>query len=143
MISRVIGFTAFGVSICAHAAQIEIGPGVCETLVNYVEPPGVEYQPGIDADGNAVPPADVAGTPPLRFPQHIVIPVSDYLAGRLAGTSAATGTAAATSGVVQPQALLGTITVDGTHLAFNGQPLNPDVDGDLGKLCEKALQGGR
>ncbi len=130
---RVLALIALSLPLAAHAAEIEIGPGVCETLVNYVEPPGVEYQPGIDAGGHPVAPADVAGTPSLKYPPRIVVPVSDYLAGRLSGTAA--------SGVVQPQALLGTVTVEGSHLTFNGQPLNANVDGDLGILCEKALQG--
>ncbi len=130
------------VSTQVGAAEIEIGPGVCETLVNYIEPPGVEYQPGVDASGNPVAPADAGGTPTLKFPQHIVIPITDYLAGRLQGSSATGSTAAPSSGLVQPQVLLGMVTLDGTHLAFNGQPLNSDIDGDLGELCQKALKGG-
>jgi hypothetical protein len=93
----------------------------------------------------------VGGTPQVKLPQHIVIPITDYLASRLQGASgtatpgaAATGNTAASAapgGIVQPQVLLGTVTLDGTHLAFNGQALNSDVDGELGELCQKALKG--
>jgi hypothetical protein len=108
--------------------EIEIDAGACDTLVNYAEPPGVEYQPGVDASGNPVAPADIGGTPQLKPPQRIVVPITDYLAARLGGAA----------GTLSPQIPIGTVTLEGTQLMFNGQPISTDVDGELGALCRKA-----
>jgi hypothetical protein len=129
--------------LSAHAAQIEIGPGVCDTLTNYIEPPGVEYQSGIDGNGDPVVPPELGGQPSIKFPDHFVIGITDDLSSRL--TAGATGTTPAIQtpvGVVNPQALLGTITVDHGRLAFNGQPIGETVDGDLALLCQKARRSG-
>ncbi len=126
-----------GAGMARAATTIEVGPGVCDTLVNYVPEPGVEYQPGVDASGNPVVPADVGERPPLKFPTHFVIPITEYLAARLTN-GGQTG-----QGTLSPQAMLGTVTVDNGHLAFNGQPIGDDVDGELAQLCQKARAGVR
>jgi hypothetical protein len=135
---KLLRASVFFILLCppAYAAEIEVGPGVCDTLVQYVPDPGVNYQPGVDAGGNPVVPADVGGGQQIQFPKHFTIAVTDQLAATLANNGGAT----TPSGVVAPQAFFGTITVDGDHLAFNGQPLGNNVDGPLLELCQKARQ---
>ncbi len=116
--------------------RLEVGPGVCDHLVNYVEPPGVEYQPGVDANGNPVESADVGGTKPLKMPTKFTIPITDYLYGQLAASSGVATQPA--NGVLSPQLLVGVVTYDNGQLSFNGQPLGGDPDGALGQLCRKA-----
>jgi hypothetical protein len=135
----------FGISCrLATAAQITITPAACDQLVNYIEPPGVEYQPGIDANGDPVAPADLGNRPRIKPPTHIVVPITQYLAGRLtntqAGATTQTGTAqtnTTASSVLQPQINIGTVEVTNGQVTFNGQPIGDDVDGDLGVLCRK------
>lgn len=110
----------------ATAASITVSPDACRMVSRYVEPPGVEYQPGVDVHGNAVAPADLPGsatvTPPTQF--HINITVD--LAQRFGIPPSA---------LYDPQAVVGVVEVDGNHLTFNGQPLNDDQMQGLAPLC--------
>ncbi len=99
---------------------------------NYVEPPGVEYRPGVDAAGNAVAQADIS--PPLRLPDRFIIPITQQLYTRLAASSGA----AATSAPVYSQALLGVVAYDHGTLTFNGQPLDADGENAVSAICGQA-----
>ena len=118
-------------AIPAHATTIEITPDACNQLANYQEPAGVEYQPGIDAFGHAVAPADVG--PGLNLPKKLVIPVSSYLASKLPQTSAA--------GVVEPQLPLGVVTLENGVVSFNGQPIDSELNPELAAACRGKLKG--
>lgn len=112
----------------ATAADITVSPDACRMVQRYVEPPGVEYQPGVDVHGNPVAPADLPGTtvtPPTQF--HINITVD--LAQRFGIPPSA---------LYDPQAVVGVVEVDGNHLTFNGQPLNDDQMKGLAPLCSQA-----
>ena len=132
---RILSLVIMACLLCdvAAATEITITPAACDQLVNYIEPPGVEYQPGVDANGDAVVPADLGNRQPVKPPRQIVVPITDYLASRLNASQT-------NGGVIQPQALLGTVALTDGILTFNGQPLGSDVDGDLGALCRKMRQ---
>ena len=115
----------------AHAATIEITPDACDQLANYHESPGVEYQPGIDAFGHPVAPADIG--PGLNLPKKLTIPISSYLASKLPQNSAA--------GVVEPQLPLGVVTLENGVVSFNGQPIDSELNQELAAECRKAAQG--
>jgi hypothetical protein len=132
----VLMITAGFICSAAEAAQLTVSPAACDQLVNYIEPAGVEYQPGVDANGNAVAPADIGNRRPIKPPTHIVIPITDYLASRLTGTQ----TNATGGNVLQPTANIGTVELTNGQVTFNGQPIGDDVDGDLGALCRKLRQ---
>ncbi len=116
--------------------RLEVDGAACDHLVTYVEPPGVEYRPGVDADGNPVAPADLNGGSQIKLPIKVTIPITDYLYSKLANASGQP----APNGFVQPSLTVGVVTYDITsgQLTFNGQPLTTDPDGALAQLCRKA-----
>jgi hypothetical protein len=48
-------------------------------MTEYQQPPGVEYQPGVNAHGETVVPADLNGGYNLKLPETIVIPIELFL----------------------------------------------------------------
>jgi len=58
---RASGMMFMMMASAAYADTPAIDPAACQALVNYHEPSGVEYQPGVDVDGHYVAPADLAG----------------------------------------------------------------------------------
>jgi hypothetical protein len=93
--------------------KLVLTPESCAALARLL-PSGGAYQPGVDARGQAVAPADVATTSRPKFddfPVEIVAPVP----GGVAGT--------------QQVLRLGFVTLRDNHAYFNGQPLtDPDQE---------------
>jgi hypothetical protein len=54
----------------------------CRLLARHTPDPGVEYQPGIDARGRKVVPADLGGRLPVHVPETFIIDIDVYLADR-------------------------------------------------------------
>src|SRR5215510_12988307 len=72
-----------GASESAAAEQtIRIARTDCDRLVEYVEPPGVAYQPGADVNGQPVAPADLDGGWQMRLPDYISIDITRDLPDR-------------------------------------------------------------
>jgi len=109
-----------------------VDPALCQALVKHTPDADVAYQPGVDVHGNAVAPADLPGSPQLKLPSKINIPLTLNLAKTLnLNTSSypynqlGTGT----------EAQLGTLTVEGDKVTFNGQSLSDDQQDKLAVLC--------
>ncbi|MFM2128955.1 MAG: hypothetical protein RL477_501 [Pseudomonadota bacterium] len=97
--------------------------------------PGVDYQPGVDVEGNPVAPADLGGAPPIRLPEIVHIPITVDIAKRFG--------IPATSNLFKPEAYIGSAQVnlkDG-RAWFNGQPLSSDEQHALSRLCMQAGGG--
>lgn len=114
----------------AHEAAVD--PALCRALIKHVPDADVAYQPGVDVHGNPVAPADLPGAPQMQLPDQIKIPLTLNLAKTLnLNTSAypyrqlGTGT----------EAQLGTLTVEGDHVLFNGQPISDAQQDKLSVLC--------
>lgn len=107
------------------AACRSIGAGV-----EYRQPPGVAYQPGVSARGDPVVPADLYGGHAVRLPEEIAIPVTVDLAGPWRDPDDPVG-------VVNTEALLGVVTIRDGDAFWNGEPVEPATDRALREGCRR------
>ena len=112
----------------AHAQTIVVEGSACRVLVAHVPAADTAYQPGVDARGRSVAPADLAGSPPVLAPSFIFdlrVDLAPYLPRN--------------SPLFQPQLGVGRVTVtpDGA-VAFNGQSLASPERAALAALCQRA-----
>jgi hypothetical protein len=117
----------------ASATTPKVDPAACGALVEYHEAPGVEYQPGVDVNGNKVAPADLpSGAAQLQLPKKITIPLTISLASALhLTTSAYPGNQFGAGTEMQ----IGTITIEDGKASLNGQPLSDPQQDKLATLC--------
>jgi hypothetical protein len=108
---------------------IQIDDAACRCATRHVPSADTEYKPGVDVNGNAVAPADLAGGAPIRLPQRFAIPVSTNLARNLHLPMG-----------LREDAVVGLITVDNGKLSFNGQPVGDEGDADLAAACRERKQ---
>lgn len=111
---------------------------VCAALPRAVPPadlsdgnasvPSADYQPGVDANGNAVAPADLpaSGTPSPSI-DNFPIEIDQRLAGKFNIPSGIGG-----------KSILGYVTLRGNQPYFNGQPLSADQTAALAEACRNA-----
>ena len=108
--------------------RLAVTPDVCDRLVVHRPDDDVAYQPGVDVEGRPVAPADLPGTVRLAMPETITIPVTVDVIERFGLPF--------DPGAVEADGLIGTLTLRGDRLTFNGQPLY-DVEQDyLNWLCQ-------
>jgi hypothetical protein len=115
------------VSTAPAFADIAVSRQNCDYLTKYQEPPGVEYQPGVDVHGRPVAPADIDGGANIQLPETIVIPVEVLLRNY--------GFIPPGSPLRQSKAELGAITVTGDQVFYNGQPLTDQDEAALAAAC--------
>lgn len=113
------------------AADIAVTRRDCDRLVKYQQPPGVEYQPGIDAHGQTVAPADLNGGYNIKLPETIVIPIELFIQDKYH--------IPANSVLWAAKAEIGTVTVHGDRVYFNGQELTDPETAALADLCRQQL----
>ena len=101
---------------------------ICATLAGTTPGvPSAEYRPGVDANGNAVAPADLPSAPSTPSVDNFPIEINQHLARRF--NLPPGGTA---------KAVLGYVTVRDNQAYFNGQPLNADQTSALAEACRDA-----
>jgi len=114
------------------AERVKVSRKDCQAVVRYVPDPGVTYQPGVDAHGNPVAPADLPGsTMQAIVPKTVEFDVSFYpLAGRGPGRFSGS------------ELYVGTVHYDlGTgEILFNGVPLTDPQKDELAQRCREALR---
>lgn len=116
----------------AEARPAVVSPANCRLLAAHVASADTAYQPGVDVRGRPVAPADLAGSPRMRLPDHIVVPITVELDDRLGIPPA--GDAAFTA-----EARIGTVVVDSQgHAALDGQPLTDAQTLRLRAACAEA-----
>jgi len=109
-----------------------LNPELCDALVKHTPAPDVNYQPGVDVDGNPVAPADLPGQPQIKMPEKFDIPITVSLSKALnLSTSGYPGSVLGEG----TETTLGTFTVDGDKVSFNGQPLTDQQQDNLAVLC--------
>ena len=121
------------ISVAPAAAQeslrLAVTPDVCDRLVVHRPDDDVAYQSGVDVEGRPVAPADLPGTVRLTMPDTITIPVTVDIVERFGLPF--------DPGAIEADGLIGTLTLRGDRLTFNGQPLY-DVEQDyLNWLCRQ------
>lgn len=114
----------------AHAAP-QIDPRLCQALVKHVPSADVAYQGGLDIHGKKVAPADLPDSPTIALPAVIAIPLTADLTTILnlppAKMPFKTG---GDTGVA-----LGSLTLEGDRVLYNGQALTQDQQDNLAVLC--------
>ena len=86
-----------------------VDDAVCAQLA---QQSSVEYRPDVNAQGQAVAPADLGGRSSFQLPEEITIPLAVDAIERYGGKNAGSA--------VKGEAGLGTITVRGGQVFFNG-----------------------
>lgn len=121
----------------AESLPVDAGPlrtvisaAACAGLVSHLPAPDVDYRPGVDAYGRPVAPADLPGAPAPVFPDVYRIPIEVDLFDRY-GIPA---DPRLFDGAVQ----VGTVTLVGARLFFNGQPLTPVDEAAVARACRAA-----
>ncbi|MGD9743784.1 MAG: hypothetical protein AB7F08_14070 [Dongiaceae bacterium] len=105
----------------------------CAQVVKHQPAADVAYQPGVDAHGNAVAPADLPGTPTLALPPEIPVLISVDLQDRY--------NLPANSALYEGNAGIGVAMVDmNGNVTFNGKPLTDPESSALAAACQQAMQ---
>jgi hypothetical protein len=121
--------------LLSHATETpKIDPAACQAMVNYHEPPGVEYQPGVDTEGHYVAPADLPSNNAVQLPKTINIPLTVSLAKSLNFDTSQYPYNQLGEGT---EAQLGVISVTGNKVTLNGKSLSDAQQDKLSALCLK------
>jgi hypothetical protein len=126
-----LGFLTGSAGLWPAAADIAVSRQDCDRLANYQEPPGVEYQPGVDVHGETVVPADLGGGANIKLPDTVIIPIEQFIQDKYH--------IPANAALWAGKAELGVVTVQGDQVLYNGQPLTDPETAALADLCRKQL----
>ncbi|HVY99378.1 MAG TPA: hypothetical protein VHA35_07755 [Dongiaceae bacterium] len=126
-----LGFLTGSAWLWPAAADIAVSRQDCDRLAKYQQPPGVEYQPGVDAHGQPVVPADLGGGVNIQLPQTIIIPIEVLIQDKYH--------IPANSALWSAKAEMGVVTVQGDQVLYNGQPLTDPETAALADLCRQQL----
>ncbi|OYQ33410.1 hypothetical protein CHU95_13430 [Niveispirillum lacus] len=88
----------------------------------------MEYKPGVDVHGKPVAPADLPDGYAIEVPTSIDIAITADIARRFG---------IATNNLYRGEAQIGTVTVQGNQVLFNGKPMQSAAEADLIALCAK------
>lgn len=110
-----------------------LDPAFCRALVKHTPAADVAYQSGVDARGKPVVPADLDGQPRLDLPEEIVLPITADMF-KLLGLDQSKFPFQA---MQRNDIYLGTLTVRGEQLFWNGKPLSDAQQDNLAVLCLK------
>jgi hypothetical protein len=123
---------AFAASALAQPAgsdgHIVVAPQVCTAMAALAEAPGVAYTPGVDAEGHAVAPADLPGSPNVALSEFPIEITSD-LRRRL--------NIPANAPLFRGIGRLGFVVVRGNEAYFNGQKLTPAEQEVISEACRQ------
>ncbi|WP_133614520.1 hypothetical protein [Dongia mobilis] len=111
------------------SADVAVSKRDCDRLVRYRQAPGVEYQPGVDAHGRPVAPADLGGGYNIKVPEIIVIPIEVLVQDRFH--------IPANSVLWNAEAQVGTVIVKGDQVYYEGQLLGDPETAALAELCRE------
>lgn len=135
-ITLLILFSMTGLSALAApktAATPIIDDAFCQQLVKHMPSADVAYQAGLDVHGGAVVPADLDNANAFALPDEITIPLTVDLMSFLKMDAAALPASAMGRGDIP----LGTLTLRGDTVLFNGKPLSDAQQDNLAVLCLK------
>ena len=113
-----------------ETVPVRVDRDACAQVVAHVASADATYQPGVDALGRAVAPADLPGRQQLVLPETITIDLALDLAGQF-------GLDPIADVPLDPDARIGVIEVTGGRVTFNGQPLTSDDQAALAAACRR------
>jgi hypothetical protein len=128
--------TIFGFLLApsAQATTSTIDPQLCNALTKHTPDANVAYQPGVDVNGKPVAPADLPGAPQIQLPREIKIPLTVNLAKAI---NLDTSTYPYNQLGQGTEVQLGTFSIEGDRVTFNGQTLSDEQQDNLAVLCMK------
>ncbi len=130
----------------AQADTVTVRGSECQRLVQHASTNSATYTPGVDVKGRAVAPADLDGGTNIQLPEAIDIQIGVDLADRM-GLKASKGAVTANPGQsavrkVMPfegKVPLGTITVKGQDVFWNGERMLPQDQVLLTEACRLSM----
>jgi hypothetical protein len=130
----VLAWLAFAVSpaVAYDNPVVTISKADCDRLVVHRPAPDVTYQPGVDAKGRTVTPADLDGGVRIAVPDTIRIPIDVDLFDRFG--------IPANPDLYEADARIGEVVIQNDRAYFNGQPLQDDLAAELAVLCQQAAR---
>lgn len=120
-----------GVAFAAPAPTVDAK--FCQALIKHVPDADVAYRPGVDVRGKPVVPADLDSNETIELPDEITIPLTVGLGHFLKLDTASLPASAMERTDIQ----LGSLTLRGDQVSFNGKPLTKDQQDNLAVLCLK------
>ncbi len=109
------------------SAEVAISRRDCERLVRHEPGPDVAYQPGVDAHGGPVVPADVGGGAQLELPDVIYIPIEVLVQDKYG--------IPANSVLYNARAQVGVVEVRGNQVYYEDQLLTDPETAALEAAC--------
>ncbi len=114
-------------------AAVTISRADCAQLIEHVPAPDVAYQPGVDAYGRAVAPADLNAGAQIQVPETLRIPIEIDLLDRFG--------IPANPALYESDIPIGEVVYRNGRLTFEGQPLQDEAAAELSRHCQKILYG--
>ncbi|HKX09054.1 MAG TPA: hypothetical protein VJN67_12725 [Stellaceae bacterium] len=115
-----------GVSVSADG-RVVVSSKACAEVVAHVPDAGVAYTPGVDANGNAVAPADLPDSASPITADNFPIFLTLDLKKKFQVPDSAK--------LFKLQAVVGLIAIQGNQVYFNGQPIAPGEASLLAAAC--------
>ncbi len=114
-------------------AEVTITRADCARLVEHVPAPDLAYQPGVDAYGRAVAPAELNSAAQIQAPETLHIPIEIDLFDRFG--------IPANPALYESDIPIGEVIYRDDRLTFEGQPLQDEAAAELSRRCQKILYG--
>ncbi len=114
-------------------AEVSITRADCVRLVEHVPAADVAYQPGVDAYGRAVAPADLSGGATIPVPETLHIPIEIDLLDRFG--------IPAQAGLYESDIPIGEVVYRNGRVTFEGRPLQDDAAAEISRRCQKFIDG--
>ena len=127
-IATLLLLCALPVAAQTDPPTIRVDPAACRYVARHQPSADVEYKPGVDVHGNAVAPADLPDGYAIELPKSIDIAITADIARRFG---------IATNNLYRGEAQIGTVTLQGSQVLFNGKPMQSAAEADLIALCAR------
>ena len=128
----------------ALAEALSVTAADCTRVIQHVPGKDVEYKPGVDVNGKKVAPADLNGGYPTLAPDEITLQIGADLADRLGRAKAKQDKVTNPTAANRPlraftgTAPVGSVTISGNNVLWNGVSLAPQDEVALAAACRAA-----
>ena len=110
----------------AKGSTVKVSKNECRRISKHEST--ADYKPGVDARGRKVKDADLPGGSPIKLPETIAIDIGIDLDKKYGLGS---------GGKYTGEGKVGTVTVKGDKVFFNGQPLDQRDQAAIAEACRK------
>lgn len=138
MITRVALMTVIMAAPALAAETVTISTADCRRLVAHAPAADVTYKGGVDVRGKPVAPADLPGGATIDLPEFIEIPITVDTAQRLGRGEP--GNILGSRRGLEGKAALGTLTVKGNDLFWNGKQIQSQDEIFMAESCRSSLR---